>query len=80
MKYYSEETVKALLENVSLHTMDDCPSIEIPDEHGKLKDIDDVLNRLVLKPCHDAISTLLSLNAAIDESDTIVEASNGLTD
>ena len=30
MKYYSEETVKALLENVSLHTLDDCPSIEIP--------------------------------------------------
>ena len=43
MKYYSEETVKALLENVYLHTLEDCPSIEIPDVHGDLCDKQELL-------------------------------------
>lgn len=43
--------------------------------HGKLKDTDDIVNRLALKPCHDAMSTLLSVQAAIDESETVLEAS-----
>lgn len=42
MRYYSEETVKALLENVSLHTLEDCPSIEIPDKHGDLVELQNV--------------------------------------
>ena len=52
----------------------DAKAIALP-PHGKLKDTDDVMNRLALKPCYDATSTLLSVQAAIDESETVLEAS-----
>ena len=45
--------------------------------HGRLVDAGDVMNRLALKPCYDAMSTLLSIQAAIDESETVLEATNG---
>lgn len=51
---------------------------EIPNNHGKLKDVDDIVNRLALKPTHDAVSTLLSIQSAIDESPTIVESNVGI--
>ena len=54
----------------------DCPIVgEIPDKHGDIKDTKDILDRLAIKPTHDAVSTLLSIQAAVDESPTIIEAS-----
>lgn len=51
-----------------------CPiTEEIPDEHGDLKDVDDILNRFVLKPMNDSVSMLLSIQSAIEESPTIIE-------
>ena len=44
MKYYSEETVKKLLENSYYHELEDCPSIDIPDHHGRLIDADKLFN------------------------------------
>ena len=52
-------------------------AVELP-PHGNLKDVDDIVNRLALKPTHDAVSTLLSIQSAIDESPTIVESNVGI--
>jgi len=53
-----------------------CPLVEVPTPHGDIKDTKDILNRLALKPTYDAVSTLLSIQAAVDESPIIIEASN----
>ena len=88
MKYYSEEVVKKIItdatdamrcgmeisRNVPISS-NRYPSIEIPDKHGDIKDTKDILDRLAIKPTHDAVSTLLSIQAAVDESPTIIEAS-----
>ena len=42
MKYYSEETVKRLLDNSIYHELSECPSIEIPDEHGPIIDASEI--------------------------------------
>ena len=52
-----------------------CPLVEVPTPHGDIKDTKDILNRLALKPTYDALSTLLSVQAAVGESPTIIEAS-----
>lgn len=49
MKYYSEETVKRLLENKVYHTLKDCPSIEIPDKHGRLIDADTLADEFYIQ-------------------------------
>lgn len=42
MKYYSEEVVKRLLENSTYHELSECPSIEIPEKHGPIVDVDKI--------------------------------------
>ena len=65
--------------NVSLGIFENNPvgkAKELPPSHGNLKDTDDIINRLALKPTHDVESTLLSIQSAIDESPTIIPAEN----
>ena len=65
--------------NVSLGIFENNPvgkAKELPPSHGDLKDSDDIVNRLALKPTHDAAGTLLSIQSAIDESPTIIPAEN----
>ena len=86
MRYYSEDTVRSIIKSIA-HTaleqssnfadamLQNQPFIEIEEPHGDIKDTDDVMNRLALKPTYDATSTLLSIGSAIDESPTIIKAS-----
>ena len=52
-----------------------CPLVEVPTPHGKLKDVEDIANRLFYKPAHNVAITLLSIDSAIEESPTVIEAS-----
>jgi len=53
MKYYSEETVKEIIEdtvNATLHICkpkNDYPCIEIKEPHGRLIDADEVLDKII---------------------------------
>lgn len=82
MRYYSEETVKALLENVSLHTLQDCPSVEIPDKHGDLMDKDKFKEAIafIAKMNLKADESWIRMLYALDDAPTVLEASNGNTD
>lgn len=65
--------------NVSLGIFENNPvgkAKELPPSHGNLKDSDDIINRLALKPTYDVAGTLLSIQDAIDESPTIIPAEN----
>lgn len=75
MKYYSEDTVKALLENVSLHTLKDCPCIKLPDKHGNLKDADFIISCLAdIKDAYP--KTYKVIKGILDRTPTVLEANN----
>lgn len=48
MKYYSEETVKGILEQIDSHyikELEGLPSVDIPEKHGRLIDADKAIER-----------------------------------
>jgi len=83
MKHYSEETVKRIIDDTVkavLHVdkpTSDYPYVEIPDEHGDLKDVNTIRQLLVEASKHGGIREDFYAEAMqiIDDAPTVVEAS-----
>lgn len=87
MKYYSEETVKGLFEQLDSHFvkyLDSMPSIEIEEPHGRLVDIDRMIrdakkSRIALSITNsedlaDLLESYADLDCKIDHT-IVLEAS-----
>ena len=80
MKYYSEETVKRLLENKVYHTLKECPSIEIKEPHGRCIDADSFKSKLIRARDADSPNKEKTYNKALDilwDAPTVLGTSDG---
>lgn len=81
MKYYSEETVKGLLEQLDSHFvkyLENLPCIEIKEPHGRCVDADKMFSMLKNACCTDSLADTIArdiLEGLIKNAPTIIEAS-----
>lgn len=76
MKYYDEETVNQLLAGLGPRELRFCPSIEIPDSHGRIIDIDKFIDIIKSEYYPDFLvenDVELFFQLINDEADVIVE-------
>ena len=81
MKYYSEDVVRTIYENVLIVGIDDAiskaKSIELPDNHGRLIDADAIIEQEKPKGISNEIWVESHIYKILNTAPTILEASNG---
>ena len=85
MKFFSEHEVRKLIEETDIHdgirgTADDylpiMKGIELPDKHGRIVDLDKILNWLTNEERRFSMAMCAKIDNALKDAPVIVEANN----
>ena len=87
-RFYTCDVVKHYLENLTFAEHEDiytdrligCPLVELPDNHGRIVDLDKVLDWLINEKRAFSMKTSAIIENALKSAPTIMEASNESTD
>lgn len=87
MKYFSKETVMDILDKIerenghavasSFPNFSKLKSIDIPYKHGRIVDLDKVLDWLINEDCHFSMVMSAKIDNALKNAPVILEASYG---
>lgn len=83
MRYYSEDTVKGLLEQLDSHFvkyLESLPSIGVNEPHGRCVDADKMLSMLERSCGTDSLADTIAreiLKGLIKNAPTVLESTNG---